>query len=488
MRSFLTVCAGVAAAACLATSAHAADSVWWTNNAAPRGISFAAIDGSTSGNVPSPGAAINSAQGLAFDLAAGRAYFVDATTKQLRFVKLDGSGSGVVPAPGVTLNNPVAVAIDPVAGRAYIANKAANNVVFVKLDGSGGGVLNTTGASTTAVNAITVDPAGGRVYFAATTKISFANIDNTGGQDLNTTGASPVNVTTGIAVDPTAARVYWANDTANKISFANVNGGGATDLNTAGATITTPRGLAIDAAGGRIYWGEAATVPGKIAFARLDNTGATFLTTGTATLKLPSGVAVIKAPVNTAPPAITGTATTGQTLTCSDGTWAADVLPSFLYQSAQGPFTYAWAKDNQPVTGQTAKTLVASQAGSYTCTVTATNSAGSANQTSATVAVTGGATPPPPPTPPAATVTIGQVKSGAVSVNASAAGQLTVTGGIKKISRSVQAGPTKLKFTLSTAAKRRLARKGRVSVTLTAKLTPTGGTAVSASKTITIKR
>ena len=141
MRGFLGGCVGVVAAVSLAASAHAADSVWWANNTAPQGISFAAINGSTAGNLAIPGAPLPSVRGLAMDLAAGRAYFTDITNDQLRFAKLDGSGIGIVPAPGVTLNNPNDVAIDPAAGRAYIANTGANNIVFVNLNGSGGGVV-----------------------------------------------------------------------------------------------------------------------------------------------------------------------------------------------------------------------------------------------------------------------------------------------------------------------------------------------------------
>lgn len=481
----------------LATSGHAASSVWWTNNTAPRGISFAAIDGSTAGNLPVPGAPLPSVRGLAMDLAAGRAYFTDITNDQLRFAKLDGSGVGVVPTPGVTLNDPRMVAVDPAAGRAYIANTNANNIVFVNLNGTGGGVLNTAGATTTTPTAIAVDPVGGRVYFASTNggngKISFANLDDSGGQDLNVAGATAPNSTQGIAVDPVGGRVYWANETNDVISFANINGGGGANLNTAGAPSAEPRGIAIDAAGGRIYWANAGATS-NIAFARLDNTGGSSLSTLTATINGPRGVTILKTPANTAPPAITGTPTTGQTLTCSDGTWAPDVLVSFLYQSPQGPLTYSWARDGQPVAGQTAKTLVAAQAGSYTCTVTATNTAGSAQALSAPIAVTGGATPTPPaPTPPAPmpqgpTVKITKVQKGSVSIRASTAGRLTVTGGIKKITRTVPAGVTSLRFTLGNRAKRALGRRGRVSVTFTAKLKPNRGAAVTATKTVTIRR
>ncbi|MBB5684304.1 hypothetical protein [Sphingobium boeckii] len=54
-----------------------------------------------------------------------------------------------------------------------------------------------------------------------------------------------------------------------------------------------------------------------------------------------------KAPVNSALPAITGTRTQGQTLTCSTGTWSR--APSFAYQ---------WIRDGVPISGATAATRV----------------------------------------------------------------------------------------------------------------------------------
>ena len=59
--------------------------------------------------------------------------------------------------------------------------------------------------------------------------------DGTGGGDLFT-GVATVNNPQGVAVDPAAGRIYWANVGGNKISFANLNGSGGGDLITAGAT------------------------------------------------------------------------------------------------------------------------------------------------------------------------------------------------------------------------------------------------------------
>jgi hypothetical protein len=87
------------------------------------------------------------------------------------------------------------------------------------------------------------------------------------------------------------------------------------------------------------------------------------------------GFAAANMPVNSVLPAITGTKTVGQTLTCSSGTWSKS--PSFSYQ---------WLRDGSPIIGATASTrvLAAGDSGALmSCTVKATKSGVSAVATSA---------------------------------------------------------------------------------------------------------
>lgn len=94
------------------------------------------------------------------------------------------------------------------------------------------------------------------------------------------------------------------------------------------------------------------------------------------------------APVNTVLPAISGTATEGQVLSASTGTWTGSPTPTYAYQ---------WKRGGTNISGATASTytLVTADVGStITVTVTATNSAGSASATSnatGTVAAAGAA-------------------------------------------------------------------------------------------------
>ena len=93
------------------------------------------------------------------------------------------------------------------------------------------------------------------------------------------------------------------------------------------------------------------------------------------------------APVNTAPPAISGTPQVGQTLTASPGTWTSDTTPTYAYQwqrcNAQGATCAA-------ISGASAQTYAvqtADKGSTVRVVVTATNPTGSTSATSTQTAV-----------------------------------------------------------------------------------------------------
>lgn len=91
-----------------------------------------------------------------------------------------------------------------------------------------------------------------------------------------------------------------------------------------------------------------------------------------------------KKPVNSVLPAITGTATQGQTLTCSTGTWS----------NTPDAYAYQWNRAGVPIAGATASTrllAVADVGNVMTCRVTATNLGVSAAATTAPTAAIAGA-------------------------------------------------------------------------------------------------
>jgi len=97
------------------------------------------------------------------------------------------------------------------------------------------------------------------------------------------------------------------------------------------------------------------------------------------------------APVNTVAPAVTGTATVGQTLSTTNGTWTGAPAPTFAYQ---------WQRATVNISGATSSTyvLVAADAtNTIRCVVTATNSiapsgvSANSNSTASVAAVVPGA-------------------------------------------------------------------------------------------------
>lgn len=96
------------------------------------------------------------------------------------------------------------------------------------------------------------------------------------------------------------------------------------------------------------------------------------VSTGWAGVMKPAGTA----PANTVAPAVTGTAETGQTLSCADGTWAGDPTITFAYQ---------WQRAGVDVGGATASTYVlqeTDEGNAIRCVVTGTNGTGSASANS----------------------------------------------------------------------------------------------------------
>jgi len=171
----------------------------------------------------------------------------------------------------------------------YWTNLTSKNLSFFALDASNAGDIAVTGTTVNSPTGIALDPVARKVYWANSPNgISFAHLDGSGGGTLNVTGAT-VSSPKGVALDATAGRIYWANDN-GKISYANLNGLGGGDLNTSGTSSGVPYGVALDQAAGRIYWANFSG--NKISYANLNGSGGADLNTGAASISAPTGVAI----------------------------------------------------------------------------------------------------------------------------------------------------------------------------------------------------
>jgi hypothetical protein len=482
----------------LATSsaASAADTIYW-NNYEGGSLSFSSLDGTGGGIFNSAGAEVIHPEGTTIDSATGRLYWSSpgtevpgAETGAIFSAALDGSGGGqMLNTTGATVVAPLGVVVDPVNGTLYWSNDeggTSGSIGYAKLDGSGGGILNTSGAEVDNPGPITLDLAAGRVYwgnYSGEEKISYANLDGSGGGNLDTTGAPDLEGTTGLAIDPTSTRIYYVGETT--IDYANLSGGGGGELNVAGATYDDPYGLAIDPATNSIYWTneENGTNPeGALAYASLSGLGGASLNP-TAPVNHPQDPVIQSAPAGTAAPTVSGAATPGSVLSCSTGSWAADLAGGFFYQ-APTSYGYQWNLNGAAIGGATGSTYTAAGAGSYTCTVTASDQAGSSNQTSSAFTV-------------AATLRFKKIKrnlkkgTATILAQVSGPGKLSLSG--KKIvgakGRSSGAQVVKLTVKAKGKAKKALAKKGKVKVQAKVVFAPSGGgSAVSKAKGILLKK
>jgi hypothetical protein len=124
-------------------------------------------------------------------------------------------------------------------------------------------------------------------------------------------------------------------------------------------------------------------------------------------------------PVDNAAPAVIGTTTLGSTLTCSQGSWGN--LPT--------SFTYQWLRNGAAIAGQTTPTYtvaIADEGTSLSCTVTATDAAGSTAATSTALAIA-------KPTPGVGGVTGVSVKGSKASVTLKCTGQTACLGKLELV-------------------------------------------------------
>lgn len=385
------------AALAFAGRAQAAENIYWDNYGANT-ISFTGIDGSGGGLLNLTGVPLVNPEGMAYDSASNRLYVASsgegANLGAIVYVGLNGGGSGVFTAPGATTEYPEGIAVDPANRTLYWINTGgAGSIGWARLDGSAGGTLNTSGATFESPYKIAVDPVHGKVYWANTGTtpniISFANADNSGGGgDLDLTGATPPEVMRGIVVDPVGNRIYWLDNAEEAVSFASLSGGGGGDVNMTGSFFNSPYGLALDPSIGRLYWGNynnGTEALGAIGFVNSGGGAGGGISPASAPVDGPQDPVILKSPSGTGAPTMTRDPSHPAELACSTGSWADDFAGSFVYQAPQ-TFAYQWTL-NGAVLGSGPDRITASAAGTYACTVTATNQTGSATQTSGAVTV-----------------------------------------------------------------------------------------------------
>ena len=405
IRSLGAACALCALVALLcAGAAHADERVYWANTAANT-ISYAAVDGAGGGNLNTIGAPISAPVGIVLDPVGGRIYWANSNGSTIGWARLDGTGGGTLNTTGTTVNHPSALTVNAATRTLYWINQTAtNDIAYARLNGSGGGDLSVPNSTVEGDGdtGMTFDPVSGRFYWAAPQSglkgfIGYANLSAGTGGSLNTGTVATLNYPFAIAYNNGDGFAYWTNDNGQIGEVrTDIAGLGSGDLNTTGATTTSIpggvplnlTGIAIDEGHFRIYWGGSWNGgTNRISYARLDNSGGADVDTTGATVSQPGGVALLDLPGAGLAPTVTGSPVTGSKLTCAQGSWRPDDTAAFYWRSPSS-YAYAWTLNGVAISNQTSSTLTPTKLGLYTCTITASNAAGSASSTSKPVQVT----------------------------------------------------------------------------------------------------
>ena len=346
-----------------AAPAFGAHSIYWSTGNA---IQVANLDGTGSASNLFSGE--NAPTGVAIDPAAGKIYWASGGASSIRVANLGGSGSPANLFTGE--NNPRGVAIDPAAGKIYWANVNTGVIRVANLDGTGSASDLFTGEGNPF--GVAIDPAAGKIYWAslATNAIRVANLNGTGSPATLFGGE---NAPEGVAINHAAGKIYWANVSGGAIRVGNLNGtGSAADLF---AGEISPVGVAIDPSARKIYW----STPDAIRVGNLDGSGSAANLFGV--LGTPQFPALLRAPAGIGAPTVSGPNQVGSQLSCSQATWAADLLGSFLYRAPRSS-AYQWRRNGSVIPGATQTTYTVTSPGHYRCAVIARNQAGHATQTS----------------------------------------------------------------------------------------------------------
>ena len=191
-------------------------------------------------------------RGIDVDVATGRVYWTDVDNFVIRRARLDGTGQEDVVTAGLAF--PSALRLNPTDGKVYWGDQTNEELVRVNTDGTVREPLTTTPF----FRGLAIDHVNARMYWtvsitASTGRILRANLDGTDQQTvIPTSGANfkPGN----IALDLAGGKIYWTDAVARFLRRANLDGTNIENLFD-GTFVGPPKGLVLDLVNAQLYWG-----------------------------------------------------------------------------------------------------------------------------------------------------------------------------------------------------------------------------------------
>ncbi|HZW10001.1 MAG TPA: GC-type dockerin domain-anchored protein [Phycisphaerales bacterium] len=190
---------------------------------------------------------------LDVDPIAGKIYWTDVDNFVIRRSDLDGGNIEDVVNSGLIF--PAAIDVVPSLDKMYWLDQDAS-VGNANLDGSGSGVL----IDSVTHRGVAVDVDAGKIYWSTSIdrfrgQIRRANLDGTQQEIVVSTGL-PEFKPSAIAIDPAGGKIYWTDYVVDVVQRANLADGSDIEFLWAAGANHNPRGIALDLSEGKIYWGQ----------------------------------------------------------------------------------------------------------------------------------------------------------------------------------------------------------------------------------------
>jgi sugar lactone lactonase YvrE len=206
----------------------------------------------------------NLSVGVALDVAHGQVYWTGVQGRGIWRSSLDGIGATKLVAPA---GDPHTIKLDVDAGKMYWTEQAnSNRVMRANLDGTGAETLITM--RTGYPEGLALDLTHDQMYWIniETSAMFRSNLDGTGTVQVLKTGVSPID----LALDLAGGKMYWTENGQNNCSVRRANLDGS-EIETIVTGLWNPLGIALDVRARKMYWADHGQ--GKIQRANLDGTG-----------------------------------------------------------------------------------------------------------------------------------------------------------------------------------------------------------------------
>lgn len=242
----------------------------WTDTwfGAPR-LYRAQLDGSFATSIPLPAGSLP--EGLAFD-PVNPSLFMGEAAWSGAFIRRTNAALAS-PSPFVAGPSCVrGLAMDPANGLLFWAtSNLVDGCSIQRVNRNGTGLATVIGLGTALVpHGVAVDPSTMRVWWTSSNNHAISSIDYDGTDGLPAFACDPGSFPYGIAIDPAADHVYWTEYNAGRLMRSRRNGSNRTVLVSG---LNNPTHLALDAAGGRLYWVDGGYGQGRVRSSLLDGTG-----------------------------------------------------------------------------------------------------------------------------------------------------------------------------------------------------------------------